>query len=131
MSQNQQKHANKRAYAAKGERNNIHDITQYQPLSPPPPPPPPPSAGRQPSVSNFRRGKIRKNRVPGGVLKSPCHRCLPGGLLCFLSKKYCKMQLWGSIFKCQSWLVLVKQPINVYFCNISVLLNHLNNITRN
>ena len=40
MSQNQQKHANKRAYAAKGERNNIHDITQYQPLSPPPPPRP-------------------------------------------------------------------------------------------
>ena len=37
MSQNQQKHANKRAYAAKGERNNIHDITQYQPLSPPRP----------------------------------------------------------------------------------------------
>ena len=61
MSQNQQKHANKRAYAAKGERNYIHDITQYQPL-----PPPQNDDGRQPSVSNFRRGKIRKKRVPGG-----------------------------------------------------------------
>ena len=111
------------------ENGTIYMILHSISLSPPPPAPF--CWETQPSVSNFRRGKIRKNRVPGGVLKSPCHRCLPGGLLCFLSKKYCKMKLWGSIFKCQSWLVLVKQPINVYFCNISVLLNHLNNITRN
>ena len=124
MSQNQQKHANKRAYAAKGERNYIHDITQYQPLFPT-------SAGRHKLQSQILEGEDQKKTSTWGVLKSPCHRCLPGGLLCVLSKKYCKMKLWGSIFKCQSWLVLVKQPINVYFCNISVLLNHLNNITRN
>ena len=52
MSQNQQKHANKRAYAAKGERNNLHDITLYQPLSPPPPP----SAGRHNLQSQILEG---------------------------------------------------------------------------
>ena len=36
-----------------------------------------------------------------------------------------------SILKCQSWPVLAKHPINVYFYAILVLLDHLNNITRN
>ena len=36
-----------------------------------------------------------------------------------------------SILKCQSWPVSAKHPINVYFYAILVLLDHLNNITRN
>ena len=37
----------------------------------------------------------------------------------------------GSIFKCQFWPVLAKQPINVWFCDILVLLNRLNKATGN
>ena len=37
----------------------------------------------------------------------------------------------GSIFEYQFWPVLAKQPINVSFCDILVLLNHLNNVNRN
>ena len=50
-----------------------------------------------------------------------------------LVKKDCKMKcgLEGSILKCQSWSLLTKKPINVQFCDILVLLNHLNNKIRN
>ena len=41
-----------------------------------------------------------------------------------------KIWLWGLNFKCWSWPTLAKQPINVQFCAILVLLNHLINVTR-
>ena len=84
-------------------------------------------------------GGIRKKMSAWGVLTSPCHRYLPWGwrwervgLAMFLVKKDCKMKCGfeRSIFKCQSWPVLAKQPINVWFCDILVLLNHLNSVTR-
>ena len=75
-----------------------------------------------------------------GVLKSPSHKYLPrgeggagGGLLSFFSKRLCKMK-YGferSIFKCQSWPAVAKQPINVWFCDILLLLNHMNKVTSN
>ena len=33
--------------------------------------------------------------------------------------------------KCRPWPLLAKQLINVWFCDILVLLNHLNNVARN
>ena len=51
-----------------------------------------------------------------GVLKSPCHRYLPGGPYCVSSqKRLCKMKyrFEDSIFKYQSWPVLAKQAINI------------------
>ena len=65
-------------------------------------------------------GGVRRKMSARGVLKSPCHRYLPGGgggggayyVPC--QKRLCKMKYGfdGSIFKCHSWLVLAKQHIN-------------------
>ena len=84
--------------------------------------------GGQPSIPNFEKNMgIRKNISAFGVLKSRCHKYLHGGLSMFLVKKLSKMKYGfeSSIFKCQSWPVLTKQPINVSFCDILVLLNFL------
>ena len=79
--------------------------------------PPPPT---RPTFGPKKWGKSEKNVCMGGGggdLKNSCHGYLPGGeggLLCFLSKKDLnKIWLWGLNFNCQSWPVLVKQPINV------------------
>ena len=39
------------------------------------------------AVPNSEKGGSEKKMSAWGVLKSPCHRYLPRGLLCFLSKK--------------------------------------------
>ena len=81
---------------------------------------PPFSAGGQPTLSILKRGH-QKKMSGWEVLKCPCQK--------ILSKM--KYGFEDSIFKCQFWPVLAKQPINVSFCDILVLLNHLNNVTCN
>ena len=69
-----------------------------------------------------------------GDLKSSCHRYLSGGRTMFLvSKRLCKIKYGfeGSTSKVDLSFVLTKQPFNVYFFDIMVQLNHLNNITKN
>ena len=66
--------------------------------------------------SQILKREDQKKMSVWGVLKCPCHRCLPGGLTMFLVKKIlCKMKydFRGSIFRYQYWHVLAKQPINV------------------
>ena len=67
-------------------------------------------------VPNFEKGEIRKKMSSSRNLKSSCHGYLPGGAY-YVScqKKTCKNKiwLWGLNFKCSSWPVLAKQPINV------------------
>ena len=64
-----------------------------------------------------------------GNLKSLFHRYLPGGLLCFLSKK--------TVNKNEDSISNVdlssaaNQPINIKLRETLVLLNHANDITRN
>ena len=50
-------------------------------------------------------------------LKNPCHRYLPGGTYVSFQKRLNKVKygFHGSTLKCQSWLVLAKQPINFSF----------------
>ena len=81
MSQNQQKHANKRAYAAKGERNYIHDITQYQPL-----PPPKMMMGDNLQSQILEGGRSEKNEYLGG-LKESLPQMFTRGVTMFLVKK--------------------------------------------
>ena len=83
MSQNQQKHANKRAYAAKGEWNYIHDITQYQPLSPPPPKM---MMGDNLQSQILEGGRSEKNEYLGG-LKESLPQMFTRGVTMFLVKK--------------------------------------------
>ena len=71
-------------------------------------PPPPPSA------PNFEKGGIRKkNECLGGQVPAT-YICL-GDYYVPYQERLCKMKYGfeGSIFKCQSWPALVKQPINV------------------
>ena len=89
--------------------------------------------GEQLSVQNFEKGGSEKGGVLGD-LKSFCHaEYLPGGLALFLLKKKSfkdKIWLWVLNFKCWSWPVLAKESVDVWFCYILVLLNHLNKVTR-
>ena len=93
---------------------SINAITQYQP------PPPSSAGGTTPPTflgesQILKRGDQKKNSA-WRVLKCPCHRYLPGGdLLCFLLERRWRLKCGfeGWIFKCQSWPVLAKQPINV------------------
>ena len=103
---------------------------------------PPFLLGGQSLVPNFEKGGSEKLSARR-VLKSLCHRYLPGkwrggggvgGYSMFLLKKIMSKAKYGFedlIFQCQFWPVLAKQPINVLFCDILVLLNHLNNVARN
>ena len=50
-------------------------------------PPPPFCWGAQPSVPNFEKWGRWEKMSAWGVLKSSCHRYLPGGLTMFLGKK--------------------------------------------
>ena len=71
------------------------DLKKYNGQTPHSISPPPLSGGvGQLSVSNFEKGGIKKNECLGG-LNSSCHGYLPGGLLCFLSKKNLKIK-YGS-----------------------------------
>ena len=47
----------------------------------------PVTAGGQLSDPHFEKGAIRKQINTRGDLKNSCHRYLPGGWLCFLSKR--------------------------------------------
>ena len=83
-----------------------------------------------------RRGSGKKS--VWRVLKSLCYRYLPGRggggayyIPCQKRLQKMKYGFKGPILKCQSWPALAKQPINVQFCDILVLLHHLNNVTRN
>ena len=57
-------------------------------------PPPPYCWGGTTFSLKFRKGGDKKNECLGG-LNSSCHGYLPGGLLCFLSKKNLKIK-YGS-----------------------------------
>ena len=76
--------------------------------------------GGQCSVPNFETGSEKMSAWEN--LKSPFHRYLLGGLLCFLSKK---------IVSNVDLSLAADQPINVKLCETFVLLNLSNNITRN
>ena len=76
-----------------------------------------------------KRGGVQKNECLGN-LNSSCHEYLPGGLICFLSKKNLKIWPWGQFQK----LILVCLSETTYWSLVLghlVLLNHLNNIGRN
>ena len=75
----------------------------------------------------------KRNECLGGLKVSAKDACGRGAYYVSCQKRHYKMKygIEGSIFKWQYWPVLVKQPINVYVCDILVLLNHLNNATRN
>ena len=64
----------------------------------------------------LKSGRSEKNECLG-VLKSLCHRYFPVGGAYYVScqKRLYKMKygIKGSIFKCQSWPALAKQPVNV------------------
>ena len=64
--------------------------------------------GGQLSVPNFEKGDQKKMSA-WRVFTSPCHYYVS------CQKQLCKMKYGfeGSIFKCQSWPVLAKQPVNV------------------
>ena len=70
------------------------------------------SAGGQPSVPNLEKeGGEVMSAWEGWILKSLCHRYLPGGAY-YVScqKRLFKMKCGfkSSIFKCQSWPALAK-----------------------
>ena len=85
----------------------------------------------QSQILKKRGGGDQKKMNVWWVL-SPCHGYLPlwGGVdYVSCQKRLYKMKYGfeGYIFKCQSWPVLEKN----IFCDFLVLLNHLNNKTRN
>ena len=85
--------------------------------------------GRQLPVPNFKKGDQKKYKCQGG-LKSTSHRYLPGGgLLCSLLKNafQIKCGFEDSISNVDLGL-FAKQPTNLQFCEILVLLNHSNNL---
>ena len=62
-----------------------------------------------------------------GNLKSSFHRYFTRGLLCFLSKKDCKIKYGFEDSNSNVDLSsAANQPINVKLCGTLVLLNHLN-----
>ena len=72
------------------------------------------------SVPPISAGGIKKNqnknkkKSASWVLKSLCHRYLPGGNVSYLKRLYkMKYGFKSSIFKFQSWAASAKQPINV------------------
>ena len=81
--------------------------------------PPPVSAGR----GQFLKRGDQKKMIAWGDLKSSCHEYLLGDLLFLVNKKTFKNKIWllQLNFKCWSWPVLAKQPVNVYFCDTLVL----------
>ena len=94
------------SYLSKGKRKD----SQCQP-------PPPFLLGGQLLVPNFEKGGGQKKMSAWGDLKRSCHGYLPGGrgahyVYCQKRLKN-KIWLWGLNFKCWSWPVLAKQPINV------------------
>ena len=73
-------------------------------------------------VPHFEKGRSEKNECLWGL--SSCHRYLPGELTMFLlKKKTLENKIWhcGLNFKCWSWPVLAKPPINV----VLVILKYL------
>ena len=93
----------------KEAKKYMNIITKYQPPSF--------CQGEQLSVQNFEKGKIRKKWVLGWTERVPAMDiCLEGAyyVSCqtkdIFLKKICP---WGLYFKCWSWPILAKQPINV------------------
>ena len=87
------------------------------------------AGGRQLPVSNFKKGDQKKYKCQGG-LKSSSRRYLPGGgLLCSLLKNafQIKYGFEDSISNVDLGL-FAKQPTNLQFYEILVLLNHSNNL---
>ena len=90
-----------------------HELTQYQPV----PAAPPFCRGDNFQPQILKRGEQKKKWVPGGLTEF-----LPwifhwgwrgnGGGAYYVSCQK-KIWLWGLSFKCWSWPVLAKQPINV------------------
>ena len=79
-------------------------------------------------IFQFQKGGVQNECL--GNLNSSCHEYLPGGLICFLSKKNLKIWPWGQFQK----LILVCLSQTTYWSLVLghlVLLNHLNNIGRN
>ena len=58
---------------------------------------------------------------------------LLGGLAMFLVSKRLqnKIWLWWLNFKYLSWPLLSKQPNSIDFCDVLILVNYSNNVTRN